>query len=100
VPTADVDPSVRDALELALEQCRRSLAEYQAGVVDDDELRRALFHSGLVVPDDEAWLLDLSAGQWFRYDGLALHRPTAGLGRTAVTRIRLALDDLARDLRP
>ena len=95
----DIDSSLRETLEAALERCRGTLADYQAGVLDDDEVRRALFHAGLVVWHDEAWLLDLQVGRWFRYDGLAVGAATAPLSSAGVARIRLAIDDLARELR-
>jgi hypothetical protein len=59
-------------LDRALEECDEAICSYQAGLLDDDELRRELFRAGMVIHDDEAWLLDLVAGRWQRWDGLRL----------------------------
>jgi hypothetical protein len=94
------DPALVAALEGALGACRQALADYQAGLLDDDEVRRVLYEAGLVHREGEAWLLDLHAGQWWRYDGLALDAPERSpLSGPAVARLRHVIDDLSRELR-
>jgi hypothetical protein len=93
-----LDPALREALESALDDCRQALADYQAGLLDDVDLQRVLFRAGLVHGADEAWLLDLSAGQWWRYDGLALGAAPSPLTSAGVARLRQVIDGLARDL--
>ena len=66
---------LREALDSALEACRLALVDYRAGLLDADQLRRALFRSGLVQWPDSAWLLDLKGGRWWRYDGVGLGEP-------------------------
>jgi hypothetical protein len=72
MPEPPVDPALRCALDDAYNAYRGALADYQGGLVGEDEARRALFRSGLVLNVGEAWLLDFAAGRWWRYDGLAL----------------------------
>ena len=59
-----------DALERAVAACLRALIDYQTGLLDEEQLRRTLYHGGIVLGDGEAWLLDVSGGCWRRYDGI------------------------------
>jgi hypothetical protein len=66
------DPYLTEALESSAELCRRALADYRSGVIDEAELRCLLYRTGLVQWPDQAWILDLEAGRWWRYDGVVL----------------------------
>jgi hypothetical protein len=57
-------------LDQALDECDEAICAYQAGLLDDEELRRALVRAGTVVEGDEAWLLDLSGARWQQWDGV------------------------------
>lgn len=92
------DPALRAALASALDACRRGLVDYQAGLLDDAELRQVLVHAGLVHRGDEAWLLDLEAGRWRKYDGLAVGASGPPLSSVGVGRMQLAIDRLASEL--
>jgi hypothetical protein len=59
-----------EQLERALDECDEAICAYQAGLLDDEELRRALFRAGTVVDGDEAWLLDLAGARWQQWDGV------------------------------
>jgi hypothetical protein len=76
----------------AVEACRAALADYEAGLLTDSELRHGLFRAGLVQGDDEAWLLDLERGSWQRYDGVSLTEPTFRVHSTQLARWRDTLD--------
>lgn len=54
--------------------CRQALVDYQAGLLNEEQLRKALFHAGMVLGDNEAWLLDVAGGAWSRYDGIGTER--------------------------
>ena len=54
--------------------CRQALVDYQAGLLNEEQLRRALFQAGMVLGDDEAWLLDVDGGAWSHYDGIGTER--------------------------
>ena len=95
-----VDEDLHRALEAALAACREALADYQAGVLGDEDVRRILFRHGMVQRDGEAWLLDLQRNQWWRYDGLAMSTARSPLNRTGVAHLRRSLDALARELGP
>lgn len=82
-----------EALESAAELCRRALADYRAGLIDEAELRCLLYRTGLVQWPDQAWMLDLRAGRWWRYDGVVL-RDGGERGRSAVTRLHDVIDEL------
>ena len=92
------DPALQAALESALDACRRGLADYQAGLLNDAELRQVLVHAGLVHRGGEAWLLDLEAGRWRTYDGLALGSTGPTLSSAGVRRMQRAIDRLVREL--
>jgi hypothetical protein len=94
-PTAD--PKLLGALAAARSAYRGALADYQAGVIDDTELRRSLFRTGLVVHLNEAWLLDPFAQCWWRYDGVRVE-PAGELGREPATAEVAAIDRLAREI--
>jgi hypothetical protein len=61
-----------EQLEQALDECDEAICAYQAGLLDDEELRRELFRAGTVIHDDEAWLLDLVRVCWRQWDGVRL----------------------------
>jgi hypothetical protein len=94
------DIELRTALEAALVTCREALGDYQAGLLGDDEVRHILFDAGLVRREREAWLLDLHAQQWWRYDGLAMGAAPAPLTSGGVARLRESIDTLVRELGP
>lgn len=58
-------------MERAVAACGQALLDYQSGLLDEDQLRHALYRDGLVVGDDELWLLDVAEGAWRRYDGVS-----------------------------
>jgi hypothetical protein len=66
-----VDPRAR-----AVAACRQSLVDYQSGLLDEEQLRRALYRDGLLLGSGEAWLLDVAGGTWRRYDGISTERIT------------------------
>jgi hypothetical protein len=86
------------ALARAVLACDSALLDYQAGLLDDGQLRRILFHSGIVLDDGGAWLLDVERGAWCRYDGIAAgdhaDRPLDG---ATIRRWRAGLRRLATD---
>lgn len=92
------DPALRAALDSALAACRQGLADYQAGLLDEAELRQVLVHAGLVHRADDAWLLDLDHGCWRRYDGVAIESSSPSLTSAGVGRMRRVVDDLSREL--
>jgi hypothetical protein len=56
----------------ALAQYATLVADLRDGRIDEETFRRSAFRAGLVVRDEEAWLLDLSTERWWRYDGIEL----------------------------
>lgn len=75
--------------ERAVLACRSALADYQAGLLDESELRRELGRAGIVFDERGAWLLDIDRGRWHQYqpvptdrvlDGDTVRRWRAGLG--------------------
>jgi hypothetical protein len=60
-----------DAMTRAVTACHQALVDYQTGLLDEEQLRRALFSGGILLGDSEAWLLDVATGGWSRYDGIA-----------------------------
>lgn len=71
------DP-LAERLDRALDECDEAICSYQAGLLDDEELRRELFRAGTVIHDDEAWLLDLARVRWQQWDGLRLQAIEGG----------------------
>ncbi|HET6963195.1 MAG TPA: hypothetical protein VFH58_00380 [Acidimicrobiales bacterium] len=88
------DLGLDEALESAAELCRRALADYRGGVIDEAELRCLLYRTGLVQWPDQAWLLDLKTGRWWRYDGVVL-RDGGERAQAAVTRLLDVIAELA-----
>jgi hypothetical protein len=86
---------LRDSLESAATCCRTALADYLAGVLDQGELRESLFRAGVVEHRGEAWLLDLSAGCWWRYDGVGVEVFGDVHVHTDFARLRAVIDELA-----
>lgn len=89
------DPDVQQTLDSAEELCRRALADYRAGLLDEDELRVQLFRHGLVQWPDVAWLLDMGAGRWWRYDGVGIGPEAVAGDGPGVARLRSVIDELA-----
>jgi len=56
-----------EALENAVLVCETALADYQAGLLDDAELRRTLERAGMVHTDAGSWFLDIESRHWRRY---------------------------------
>ncbi|GAA0524120.1 hypothetical protein GCM10011581_44980 [Saccharopolyspora subtropica] len=65
-------PEIPPALGKAMANYRALLDELEAGTIDDATFRQRALHIGLIVRDDDAWILDLSSERWWRYDGVAL----------------------------
>ena len=63
---------IAQILAAAAAECDRALVDYQAGLLDERELRRELQKCGLVMREDEVWLLELRTQRWWRYDGIEL----------------------------
>jgi len=61
----------------AVAACHQALVDYQTGLLDEDQLRRALYRDGLLLGNGEAWLLDVAGGTWRRYDGVGIERITS-----------------------
>ena len=64
---------------------QQALVDYQTGLLDEEQLRRALYGAGIVLGDTEAWLLDVASGTWRRYDGISTERIPARPGDHDVT---------------
>jgi hypothetical protein len=92
------DPALRAALDSALGACRQGLTDYQAGLLDEDELRQVLVHAGVVHGSSGAWLLDLEGGRWRQYDGLALEPGRVAISVDGVRRMHQVIDELRRQL--
>jgi hypothetical protein len=71
---AEEHPTQGDAWQRAVAACREALVDYQTGLLDEEQLRRTLFRSGMVVTDGEVWLLDVAEGTWRHYDGNSTDR--------------------------
>ena len=84
------------ALEQAVVACQVALADYQAGLLDGEELRRVLERSTVVVDADGTWCLDIASGTW------SPHAPVPSDavfdGRT-IRRWQAALRDVLSSLR-
>lgn len=91
------EPNLDFALESAADMCQRAVADYRSGLIDEAELRCLLYRTGLVQWPDQAWLLDLEAGRWWRYDGVAL-RDGGESAKTPVALLRDVVIELARGL--
>lgn len=85
-------------LAAALEACRTTLADYEAGLLSDHELREALHRVGLVQGASETWLLDLEHGAWRRYDGVSLSEPGFRVQTRQVAQWRRALERLRDEM--
>ena len=70
--TDKLDAELVAALHDALDEYTRILDYVQSGRIDAAEGQRRAFRTGLIVKDDEAWILDVMSATWFRYDGLRL----------------------------
>jgi len=73
---AEDRPQHVEALERAVTACRQDLVDYQTGLLDEQQLRRALYRDGLILGNEEAWLLDVADGSWRRYDGISTEAVT------------------------
>ena len=76
------------AFEHAVVACQMALADYQAGLLDGDELRQALERSTVVIDGDGVWCLDIARGTWSQhapvpsdavFDGRTIRRWQAAL---------------------
>lgn len=94
------DPALRAQLTDALRTCRDAVVEYQGGLLDDAQLARSLYEHGLVVGEDEAWILDLRAGRWSRFDGLGVDASSGEMDAPNLVGMRRAIDRLLDDLNP
>ena len=88
--------SVDETLSRALATCHQALADHQAGLLSDEELRRALLRGGLVQRPDAVLLLDLESGRWQRYDGITISECPAPVRKTDVARWK----QVVRSLQP
>jgi hypothetical protein len=95
-PDGDQLAAIDDTLSQALATCHQALADHQAGLLSDDELRKTLFQAGLVRRPDEALLLDLESGRWQRYDGITISECPAPVRKTDVARWK----QVVRSLQP
>lgn len=73
----EVDPLAGDdalwaALHEALASYGRLLDELESGAIDAAAFSRRALRIGLIVRENDAWLLDLPTKRWWRYDGLSL----------------------------
>ena len=87
----DLQARLRDAVSA----CQQALADYGAGLLDEDEVREALVSAGLVQLPGEAWVLDLAGSRWCRYDGVGFGS-SAALTDAGVRRLRDVIDGLIR----
>ena len=71
---AEEPPHQVDVWERAVAGCQQALVDYQTGLLDEEQLRRALYRAGIVLGDGEAWLLDVAGGVWRHYDGISTER--------------------------
>ena len=90
-----LDLDLQERLQVAVAACQQALADYGAGLLDEDEVREALVAAGLVHRPGEAWVLDLAGDRWCRYDGVGLDVSTA-LSDAGVRRLRDVIDGLKR----
>jgi hypothetical protein len=63
-----------EALQDATLACESALAEYQAGLLGDSELRLVLERDGIAMADSGTWLLDVESGRWRRYEPVPADR--------------------------
>jgi hypothetical protein len=61
------DATLARQLDAALVRCREAIADYRAGLLDEDDLRRTLRRDGVVRCGRETWQLDLEAEHWHRW---------------------------------
>lgn len=69
------------ALGEAMANYGKLLDQLEAGAIDAATFRRRALGIGLVVRDDEAWILDLASERWWRYDGISLSSLRFGDGQ-------------------
>ena len=86
-----------EVLDSAIAACCEAMADYRAGLLVEDELRDVLFHAGLVQHGGEAWLLDLQARRWWKYDGLGLGPDAVPLTDAGVVRLRDVVVELTNE---
>ncbi|SEG92447.1 hypothetical protein SAMN02982929_05569 [Saccharopolyspora kobensis] len=60
------------ALGKAMADYRALLDELESGAIDESTFRHRALRVGLVLREQDAWILDLSTERWWRYDGVAL----------------------------
>ena len=64
-------PDPRLAVE-AIRRYRDALVEYEAGLLADAELRRALIEAATVDEAHGRWILSVDEGRWFHFDGVRI----------------------------
>jgi hypothetical protein len=62
-------------LNEAMAEYSRLLDEHQAGTIDEATFHHRAVRIGLIVRDQDAWILDLTTTRWWRYDGVELVTP-------------------------
>jgi hypothetical protein len=72
LPRDGFDNAVFAVLEAASRVYAKLVEDLAAGRMDPETFRRQAFKTGLVVRDDDAWILELPTGRWWRYDGIEL----------------------------
>ena len=66
--------ALRLQLARALDLYSRALDDLDAGRIDRPSFQRQALRAGLVIRDDDAWILDVAGGAWYCYDGARLRR--------------------------
>jgi hypothetical protein len=66
------DSEVFAVLEAASREYGKLLEDFTAGRMEAATFQRQAFKVGLVVRDNDAWVLELPTGRWWRYDGMQL----------------------------
>jgi hypothetical protein len=69
---------LHERLQQALNDYSALVEEAATADLDDGAFLERAFKLGLIVRDNDAWLLDLPTSRWWRYDGYTLS-PLGGL---------------------
>ncbi|MEX2237083.1 MAG: zinc ribbon domain-containing protein [Dehalococcoidia bacterium] len=67
-----IDRAMAPDMARANVEAQLVLEELRDGKISGEVAQERLYRAGLVKGDKEAWLLDLKAGTWVRYDGYEL----------------------------
>jgi hypothetical protein len=84
------------AFEDAVTASQQALAEYQAGLLDGDELRHVLDRVAVVVDGDRVWRLDVDRGRWSQLECIP---DDTVLDARTIRRWQAGLRDLLSSLR-